>query len=500
MKRKTMAAVVVLSLILAFCWCGSWGVLADDAIALSTAADLQQLAANTDGSFYLKNDIKIENKDDFTTIPSFSGTLDGKGFSISGLDKPLFSDVNANAHIKNLILKDFTIDSSLSDAGALAARATGATIDNCGVSGTITGTAVNLGALVGTAEDTAFSACYGASNTKVTTEAGDNSIGGLVGATGGISSLTNCYFNGSVTGVTGNSNYTGGLVGSLSTSSTIKNSYTCTKNISGGNAGSLVGNLEGACEKSYFLNNNNLKFYGSSSNNNPSGAEAKEDADFKSGSIAYQLQSGQSNQVWGQDLSSKNNYPVLTSTENKKVLQGTLKDNNDKELAVAYFNSGSAPSFSDAEKNNMTLKLYTDKEMTKEAPSKFTEDVVLYGKYVCTVTYEVNGGSKIDAVTVDKDSKLTAPANPSKSGYSFGGWYKEKELKNKWDFNNDTVTENMTLYAKWTNTTAAASNNSDSKDNPKAGDEGIPVIYYILFVLALVSAGTASGMLLRRRR
>jgi uncharacterized repeat protein (TIGR02543 family) len=37
----------------------------------------------------------------------------------------------------------------------------------------------------------------------------------------------------------------------------------------------------------------------------------------------------------------------------------------------------------------------------------------------------------------------------SKTGYTFGGWYKEAEMSTQWNFAADTVTGDMTLYARW---------------------------------------------------
>jgi uncharacterized repeat protein (TIGR02543 family) len=47
------------------------------------------------------------------------------------------------------------------------------------------------------------------------------------------------------------------------------------------------------------------------------------------------------------------------------------------------------------------------------------------------------------------DSKISAPASPTRSGYVFEGWYKESTCLNKWDFNVDAVNASLTLYAKW---------------------------------------------------
>jgi uncharacterized repeat protein (TIGR02543 family) len=64
-----------------------------------------------------------------------------------------------------------------------------------------------------------------------------------------------------------------------------------------------------------------------------------------------------------------------------------------------------------------------------------------------TVTFETNGGGGIDAQTVEKDEKVSKPADPAKDGYGFEGWYKDAALEAVWDFTSDTVTKNTTLYA-----------------------------------------------------
>ena len=67
-----------------------------------------------------------------------------------------------------------------------------------------------------------------------------------------------------------------------------------------------------------------------------------------------------------------------------------------------------------------------------------------------TVTFETSGGRAVDPVTVDAGSTVSKPADPMKSGHNFGGWYKDSMLQTPWNFANDTVTADTTLYAKWT--------------------------------------------------
>lgn len=81
-----------------------------------------------------------------------------------------------------------------------------------------------------------------------------------------------------------------------------------------------------------------------------------------------------------------------------------------------------------------------------------TRAMTLTAKWVqtYTVAFDTNGGSAVAPVTVDAGSTATKPADPMKSGYTFGGWYKDSTLQTPWDFANDTVTAATTLYAKWT--------------------------------------------------
>ena len=68
-----------------------------------------------------------------------------------------------------------------------------------------------------------------------------------------------------------------------------------------------------------------------------------------------------------------------------------------------------------------------------------------------TITFNSNGGSEVSAVTQDYNTPVTKPDNPTKTGYTFAGWYKDNNtFHEKWDFNTDKVpAENITLYARW---------------------------------------------------
>ena len=67
-----------------------------------------------------------------------------------------------------------------------------------------------------------------------------------------------------------------------------------------------------------------------------------------------------------------------------------------------------------------------------------------------TVTFDLNGyGSTTPpSQTVSYNGYVTKPSNPSAQGYLFDGWY-EQGSSIEWDFSNDKVTHDVTLYASW---------------------------------------------------
>ena len=67
------------------------------------------------------------------------------------------------------------------------------------------------------------------------------------------------------------------------------------------------------------------------------------------------------------------------------------------------------------------------------------------------VTFSSNGGSEIAAQIIAEGANAAEPKPaPAREGYYFGGWYTDcAMLTNKWNFATQTVTANITLYAKW---------------------------------------------------
>ena len=90
-----------------------------------------------------------------------------------------------------------------------------------------------------------------------------------------------------------------------------------------------------------------------------------------------------------------------------------------------------------------------------------TDDITIYAKWINIVSFDSRGGSSVSPQNVDSGDKVTQPTAPTRTGYTFGGWYKEEACVNAWNFATDVVTNRITLYAKWTINTYAVTWNSD---------------------------------------
>ena len=85
------------------------------------------------------------------------------------------------------------------------------------------------------------------------------------------------------------------------------------------------------------------------------------------------------------------------------------------------------------------------------------------------VKFDAQGGSATGDQTPASGSTVTKPADPTRDGYTFAGWYTDEACTKAYDFS-AAVTADMTLYAKWTK--KAADNNGGSGGNGGSGSNG----------------------------
>ena len=67
-----------------------------------------------------------------------------------------------------------------------------------------------------------------------------------------------------------------------------------------------------------------------------------------------------------------------------------------------------------------------------------------------TVTYDSTGGTEVDPQDVVKGDVASVPENPTRVDFKFDGWYKTSDCSgSEFDFKNEKISEDTTLYAKW---------------------------------------------------
>ena len=80
------------------------------------------------------------------------------------------------------------------------------------------------------------------------------------------------------------------------------------------------------------------------------------------------------------------------------------------------------------------------------------------------VSFNTGEGSKVDFQTTTANGSVTKPADPTREGYAFAGWYTDEACTEAYKFD-AAVTADMTLYAKWTKKAVNPGSNGGSGSN-----------------------------------
>ena len=158
----------------------------------------------TDINITLDKNIDLTGKD-WTPIGTgtrnfYSGTFDGGGHTITGLTFTtndeyvgLFGCLDRTGTVKNVVMEGIQItnDSESSDVGGVVGFSLG-TIENCSVSGSVSGTVI-VGGVVGAQWGGSITGCSSSATVK-----GTLNVGGVAGQTTGNATLTACYATGNV--------------------------------------------------------------------------------------------------------------------------------------------------------------------------------------------------------------------------------------------------------------------------------------------------------------
>ena len=183
-------------------------------IEISDATDLQAMENDLAGDYEIINDIDASGTSTwndgagFDPVGTFTGSLDGKGFKITGLDISrgstdyigLFGDTSSGSVVDNVALVDVSISGSYRTGGLIGWSES--TVSNSYVTGSVSGSA-RTGGLIGDIDANSVSNSYSRASVS-----GSHNVGGLVGANPS-GTISKSYATGAVSGGSG----VGGLVG-----------------------------------------------------------------------------------------------------------------------------------------------------------------------------------------------------------------------------------------------------------------------------------------------
>ena len=127
----------------------------------------------------------------------------------------------------------------------------------------------------------------------------------------------------------------------------------------------------------------------------------------------------------------------LASCNNTQPEESSLTDDTSEASSSAASSSASSSSSSSSESSN-------DTSTAQSTADTSTEE----GNYY-TVSFNSNGGTEVDPQRVKEGEKATKPADPTKEGSTFGGWFTSQSLTNEFDFANTAITTDYELFAKW---------------------------------------------------
>ncbi len=183
-----------------------------DPFLIYTQEDLAGIASGSSGKYYkLANDITLTS--DWVPIVSFSGTLDGGGYTISGLNVPGSSTPNLGGIVNSLkagaTIKNLNVIGSVTSNYVYASRVGGivgineGTVENCTFSGSVTGSKMQfadngaIGGIVGLNQSGTITGCI--NNADVSGQGRDKLfVGGITGSNHG--TLANCTNTGTIRG------------------------------------------------------------------------------------------------------------------------------------------------------------------------------------------------------------------------------------------------------------------------------------------------------------
>ena len=342
-------------------------------------------------------------------IKSCNVTGEVNGYNYTG---GIVGYANNNTHILNCSFQGNVKGDGAERGGIVGYMSGGGEVSGCFVTGTVTGDR-EVGGIAGTGVGT-IKNCYALANVTATGVNAGVNAGGIAGKAYGVT-IENCYYSGEVSA----KNYAGGIAGYVSGAKTIRNCVSLAESVTGGD---LVNRIVG-----YVGSNANVTLTNNYSYN-------------RTKLVVY----GKEGYADGKDEKDGTNVFVSAGKLMTDVQKGEVFDWNgfDRDIWSIPNAAYKLPSLREGEYPNLP-PLPEEPVPTKKRSGGGSTATPTY-----TAQFDTNGGSAVDKVKTDKNGKIERPADPTKEGYSFVGWYSDSKLTKPFDFSAE-LTANSTLYAKW---------------------------------------------------
>lgn len=165
--------------------------------------------------------------------------------------------------------------------------------------------------------------------------------------------------------------------------------------------------------------------------------------------------------------------PTITSTSTGSGMKITISSPT-ANAKIYYTTDGTTPTVSAMKSRYYNAPFTISKSMTVKAIAvydAYLDSAVTSNAVSCyVVTFNSQGGSSVAAKYVSYNTAVSQPAAPTRTGYTFGGWYTNAACTTAWNFA-AKVTSDKTLYAKWTENQYTITYNlnkgKNSTKNPK---------------------------------
>ena len=418
-------------------------------------------------------------------IKSCNVTGEVNGYNCTG---GIVGYANNNTHILNCSFQGNVKGKGEGRGGIVGYMSGGGEVSGCFVTGTVTGDR-EVGGIAGSGVGT-IKNCYALANVTAT---GVNA-GGIAGKAYGVT-IENCYYSGEVSA----KDYAGGIAGYVSGAKTIRNCVSLAESVTGiGFVNRIVGCVR---QNTNLINNHSYNRTKLVINGNTTYADGTDEKDgtnvfVSAGRVMTDVQKGEvfdwagfDENIWSIPTEAgklpslqKGTYPDLPNlpsvdltidktpqhftTRNigngfvvKVTSEGTLNesieftkeyrlhDTTDEWMSAVPNTAGTydvkITRAADGDINPFACEIPEGLVLTKKRSSSSGAATQTY-----TAQFDTNGGSAVDKVKTDKNGKIERPADPTKEGYIFVGWYSDSKLTKPFDFSAE-LTANSTLYAKW---------------------------------------------------